>query len=394
MVSPKILPNSGSKNPKYKPSKKNSDPSSSSSSLSSLLAEPPPDFFPSKSEFLKLIAVVAIAASVATGCNVLVSLYNRQAKQFCDSNVEYDDPISDSCEPCPRNGQCYNGQLECIQGYRMHGKLCIEDGDINEAANRMSQGVEDHLCQAYAQFLCEGTGMSWVSEDQLRTSLDGIPVMNRFSSDNTTYMYATERAVENLNRLLDTRTNQEGIKEFKCRDNVAEINKTFTCIFRQWIAKHALSLMLACALLLGCMFLLLTVRRRLYLSKRVEQLYHQVYDILEEHALTSKSLNDGEPWLVASRLRDHLLSTGERRDPLLWKKVQELVEEDSRIECYPKLVKGESKVVWEWQVEGSLSSLSQRKKGVVKDLNSSADMSRFPDKDQKPLKMEPKVLAF
>lgn len=29
--------------------------------------------------------------------------------------------------------------------------------------------------------------------------------------------------------------------------------------------------------------------------------------------------------------------------------VEELVQEDSRIDRYPKLVKGESKVVWEWQ---------------------------------------------
>lgn len=30
-------------------------------------------------------------------------------------------------------------------------------------------------------------------------------------------------------------------------------------------------------------------------------------------------------------------------------KVEELVQEDSRLDRYPKLVKGESKVVWEWQ---------------------------------------------
>lgn len=28
-----------------------------------------------------------------------------------------------------------------------------------------------------------------------------------------------------------------------------------------------------------------------------------------------------EPWVVASRLRDHLLLPKERKDPVLWKKV-------------------------------------------------------------------------
>lgn len=31
--------------------------------------------------------------------------------------------------------------------------------------------------------------------------------------------------------------------------------------------------------------------------------------------------SEGEPWVVVSWLRDHLLSPRERRDPLLWKKV-------------------------------------------------------------------------
>nr|GMD74811.1 putative inner nuclear membrane protein [Ipomoea batatas] len=61
------------------------------------------------------------------------------------------------------------------------------------------------------------------------------------------------------------------------------------------------------------------------------------------------SNSEGEPWVIASLLRDYLLSPKERKDLLLWKKVEELVREDSRLELYPKVVKGEPKVVWEWQ---------------------------------------------
>jgi hypothetical protein len=31
-----------------------------------------------------------------------------------------------------------------------------------------------------------------------------------------------------------------------------------------------------------------------------------------------------------------------------------MVQEDSRIDQYQKMVKGESRIVWEWQVEGAL----------------------------------------
>ncbi|MBA0575530.1 hypothetical protein Golob_027681 [Gossypium lobatum] len=72
--------------------------------------------------------------------------------------------------------------------------------------------------------------------------------------------------------------------------------------------------------------------------------------MLEENALRSKNVDgEGESWVVASWLRDHLLLPRERKDPQLWKKVEELVQDDSRVDRYPKLVKGESKVVWEWQ---------------------------------------------
>lgn len=44
---------------------------------------------------------------------------------------------TDFCEPCPSNGECHLGKLECAQGYRKQWNLCIEDGDINEAAKKL-----------------------------------------------------------------------------------------------------------------------------------------------------------------------------------------------------------------------------------------------------------------
>lgn len=39
----------------------------------------------------------------------------------------------------------------------------------------------------------------------------------------------------------------------------------------------------------------------------------------------SRSMTNGEPWVVSSRLRDHVLSPLERKDQQLWKKVYFLV---------------------------------------------------------------------
>ncbi|MBA0678962.1 hypothetical protein Goari_020277 [Gossypium aridum] len=109
--------------------------------------------------------------------------------------------------------------------------------------------------------------------------------------------------------------------------------------------------------------------------------------MLEENALRSKNVDgEGESWVVASWLRDHLLLPRERKDPQLWKKVEELVQDDSRVDRYPKLVKGESKVVWEWQVEGSLSSTGRRKKGEGIELKSNEGINTNINQSSRTLK--------
>jgi hypothetical protein len=116
----------------------------------------------------------------------------------------------------------------------------------------------------------------------------------------------------------------------------------------------------------------------------VEELYDQVCDFLEENAVASNSAETSncEPWVIASWLRDYLLLPRERRDPLLWTKVEELIKEDSRIDRYEKLLKGEKKVVWEWQVEGSLSLSKLKKqretqKKVRKSIDSSTSLQEY-----------------
>ncbi|KAL5551221.1 hypothetical protein UlMin_001397 [Ulmus minor] len=355
--------------PKSKPTS-NARSSTSDSSLKSYLLEPPDTLFPPKDEFLRLFAALAITASVAVCCKFLAaSLMNHHEKPFCDSGVDPANLISDYCEPCPINGECNQGKLECSRGYRKHGKLCIEDGDINLTAKKLSEEVRYRLCESYAQLLCHGTGRIWVQENDIWNDLDGHKLMDHIGSDSEINNFTKHKAMETIGKVLETRMNPKGVKELKCADSLAERFKPFSCRLRQWIFNNALKILPICALLVGCILLVWKVRQRQHFSCRVEELYQQVCEILEENALMSKGVNgECEPWVVASRLRDHLLSPKERKNPALWKKVEELVQEDSRVDRYPELVKGEGKVVWEWQVEGSLSSerLKKKKSGTMK----------------------------
>ncbi|CAA0825474.1 Unknown protein [Striga hermonthica] len=321
----------------------------------------------SKADFGRLIAVVSIAAVVAAACHFIASSLMRPPKPFCDSSTSDSDywlpAASDYCEPCPSNGMCDGGKLKCVDGYRKHGKFCVEDGDINKAAEKLAKWAQNHLCEAYARLLCTGAGKCWVSEGELLNNLNEYKAREDHGMDEAVYMPAKQKALKNIRSILETKTDNHGVQEFKCPEFLANNYKPLSCVVRQWIVDHALLSISSLTLFLGCILIMSRVYHRHRLRVRAEQLYHEVCDILEEKPLVSRSVSsESEPWVVASWLRDHLLSPMERKDPFLWRKVEELVREDSRVDQYPKLVKGESKVVWEWQAEPSLSSSGKRKR--------------------------------
>lgn len=227
------------------------------------------------------------------------------------------------------------------------------------------------MCEAYAHYLCSGIGTIRVQKDDLWTYIDEHHVMEDYGLDQSAYAHAKLRAMETIRKLMEREGYTSGSEEFKCPDALVEHYKPITCRIRQWVLDHASLLVPVCAVLVGSILMLVKALRRHYLLTRAEEIYNKVCDLLEENALISRSIDgEGEPWVVASWLRDYLLSSRERKDPLLWRKVEELVQEDSRLDRYPKMVKGEAKIVWEWQVEGSLSSSGKRKKTEESKLRS------------------------
>uniref|UniRef100_A0A453JBT4 Man1/Src1-like C-terminal domain-containing protein n=1 Tax=Aegilops tauschii subsp. strangulata TaxID=200361 RepID=A0A453JBT4_AEGTS len=310
------------------------------------LAEPPPGLFPAGAQdLLRLLAVLAIAAAVAAACSVL----NRRPAPFCDS----DDPY-DSCEPCPENGRCVDGELRCVEGFKKRGRVCVEDGLLTHTANKISELLQHRICDEHAHALC---GQGGKILDAARLSDDGIKVVK-------------ERVLQSAHGFLETTSTYDKVQAFKCPELAAELHRPLSCQARQWVSSNIVFVMTFCVLSAGLLKILWSIYQRRALSKRAEQIYEQVCEILEDNAVSAKAGNsECEPWVVTSWLRDHLLSTRERRNTLLWKKVEELLLEDSRIDQYPKVIKGEAKVVLEWQASGSLS-------GKIKKLQGAAGKTR------------------
>ncbi|KAJ0961754.1 hypothetical protein J5N97_029582 [Dioscorea zingiberensis] len=336
------------------------------SSMDWVFSEPPSSLFPSREELVKLLFVVVIASSVAVAFRFTDGVLKRRHKPFCDSSESFLDLEPDSCEPCPDNGHCSNGELKCFHGYKKHGRRCLEDGSINQTAKELAEGLEHHVCDSYAQFLCGKAGQTWVPEADILNILNENKLKKRIDLKDGTFEFAKSKAMENIERSLETRSDIFGNKDFKCPDMSAELHKPLLCRTRQWMYKHLLHMLAVSALLIGLMKVLWRIKERRSLLTRAEELYEQVCEILEDNATMVKNSKSGdEKWVVASWLRDHLLLPRERKNAKLWKKVEELILEDSRISQYPKLIKGESKIVLEWQVEGSLGPKVGRKEALM-----------------------------
>ncbi|XP_078438443.1 man1-Src1p-carboxy-terminal domain protein [Wolffia australiana] len=323
-----------------------------------LFKEPPAGLFPSGEEILRLFIVISLASSVALACHLLFSFKHRQQIPFCDSG----DEALDFCEPCPDHAECSRGRWECLLGYKKKGWICVEDGEITRQLETLSKMMEEHICGEYAQFLCRGSGKAWFSESDVLNFLENrIKPVSQV--DNSYWDILSQNTIKAVANSLEIRMSALGDKELKCADNLVELYKPYSCVIEDWAYRNIWLLVSISFLIPASAILAYRLHRKRCISNRAEELYDQVCEILRESALSAKSKDtEADPWVGCSWLRDHLLLPKERRDKVLWRKVEELIREDSRIDEYPRMIKGEQKVVLQWQVEGYLSSEIMRTK--------------------------------
>lgn len=313
---------------------------------------------PSKDQFIQLMGVLAVAVAVGTSASYIINWSNSFFRPFCDTDTDLQ---SDSCIPCPEHGRCSGGKLECFPGFKKYQGLCKENRELEKKAQKLADWIEGFACGLHAQSLCNGAGILWFPGDDLRREVHQILLKMQFGlNTDEEVAFVEEKAFEIIRSSFEIKTTFDGSEEFKCPDWLAEQYKPFECRTREWISQHYLFLFVVSPVVFAITKFLWGVYRGKRMMARAEQLYQQVCEALEEKAIMEKSKGkEGEPWVVASRLRDHLLLPRERKNAILWRQVEEFIQEDSRIDQYPKLVKGESRVVLEWQVEGALRSRTQ-----------------------------------
>ncbi|KAL3627088.1 hypothetical protein CASFOL_028451 [Castilleja foliolosa] len=92
-----------------------------------------------------------------------------------------------------------------------------------------------HICEAYAQLSCTGTGKCWLSEGELLNNLNEYKTRDSDGMDEAVYMSAKQKALETIRSVLETRTDNHGVEEFKCPELLLYHYKPLSCIVRQWI---------------------------------------------------------------------------------------------------------------------------------------------------------------
>eukprot|EP00250_Pteridium_aquilinum_P000006 c10011_g1_i1 orf=504-1523(+) len=304
-----------------------------------------------KEQILQFTAIVAVAATVAFLGITLVEWQKRQSLPFCDTTRS---DLAESCIPCPDNGRCEGGNLECFSGFIRHGKYCIRDRETGKAVKAVDDYIVQQVCGQYSLPLCKWVGHERLTIIEATQLVEKVKLDEQLGIDPVKFKVAKEQGIRDAEKTLIRSRNFDGLLELQCPTDLLEYYKPYWCRAREWILSNYSTFLIIIPIMLLAVNTLSRVYRKRKVSMRAEQLYTQVCETLEEKA--RDKLSGNETWVVASHLRDHLLTLRERQNNAAWLIVEQMVGKDSRIDQYPKLVKGESKVVWEWQVEGVLRS--------------------------------------
>jgi hypothetical protein len=103
-----------------------------------------------KEQLGQILAILVVATLVYYSTSVTIQWLQEASKPFCDDKESLQVMVSGDCIPCPENGQCRNGRLQCLPGFRQHGRSCVPDKEVDRNAQELV-----HFAAAVVVFLCK-----------------------------------------------------------------------------------------------------------------------------------------------------------------------------------------------------------------------------------------------
>jgi len=270
----------------------------------------------------------------------MVSLYyNGHTIQFCSP----DSSSSSTCILCPEHGTCNQGVLQCDDGFVRYGVQCVEDPELNKMAESIAEAINVLLMDARGKYQCGETEHYSLTTFELQDAL------------NKTGRYPHDKMGLAFNKALDIMIADPTSFNLTIEDGGNRFSTNKMLLSLSCMAKLALYGYLPhlVAIVAGVGAVLVGRfwhRKKAHRTQEVQNLASMV--LLELQAKRESARGGGDHGIVVDHLRDKLLHGRREKDKYsLWRRVQALVQADSRVGEYASWKNGEQVTSWEWRMD-------------------------------------------
>ncbi|EME27139.1 uncharacterized protein Gasu_52420 [Galdieria sulphuraria] len=293
---------------------------------------------------IKLLSITILAVSIFFA----FTYYSPPIQlPFCDSN---NSKVLEDCRPCPSHGTCSAGELTCDHGFIESAGKCVEDKTFSVVTKDTKNRIEAILRKRAGMSLC-GTGEVQKEMDsaQLRKA-----VLLSFGTKLPLEEIRFNRAfTEAFYTIVNDSVSSD---EFECREEGERIwcqalhpSLSLSCRLRFFVLQEWWKLLITMSILIGISRLYFWFRLRRWIDKQVKTVTEEVYRQLTASSQLTSPLSERKK-VVVTRLRDDLLHDQSllKWKDVIWRKVVERVDSDSRVQKRREIVNDLPQLVWEW----------------------------------------------
>ncbi|GJQ09573.1 hypothetical protein GpartN1_g1364.t1 [Galdieria partita] len=297
-----------------------------------------------KSSRFKLLSITILAV----GIFFAFTYYSPNSQlPFCDSN---DLKVADDCRPCPTHGTCSAGELICDQGFIEFGGKCVEDKKFSVVAKDIKNRLEHILRKRAGMVLC---GTATVQKEMDNAQLYKEILLsfgNKLPLDETRFVRAFTEAFYSI-------VNDSGsLDKFECRQEgeilwcqALQPILPLSCRLKFFVLQEWWKILLTASLIIGVSRLYFWFRWRRWIEKQSKTITEEVYRQLTESSQLTSPVREKKK-VVVTRLRDDLLHDQSllKWKDVIWRKVVERINNDSRVLKRREIVNDLPQLVWEW----------------------------------------------
>lgn len=286
-------------------------------------------------------------------------------------NVRKGDVEGTVCRPCPKNGICKDGLLECQSGYLDVGGRCAEDQAFSLYADTLASDAAELLASIAGQAACGEDIPTELSARDLKNSLrlaeesrpanSGTFLRRRMEYNPETFNAAVDRALTRL-------TEEEHFKvELSAESGMfrsSEARMSLKCRLIVIMWANVRSIVMSVAVLVYALYCKLKANRARRYHDTIEKYYQDTLELLRNHKIDFENQNEPHAFVKDVVLRAEIVGEANQPNMAIWKDVEKKVKADARVLQASRKVDGMPSYTYEWagrrRSSGLFDSASRR----------------------------------